>query len=124
MTTNNPWMMPMAFYNEWMKLTMQTAKMLTSSGEVIGYRTNMIQQAMQGKLLWTHPEFTKLWQEKVTANMDASFSMANSMWKHSTTQHKQTFEKQMVEGLKAISTATRGYEKKATANAKRLRDTQ
>jgi hypothetical protein len=119
MNTPQPWVMPFAFYNEWLKLTMQTMKMLTSSGEVIGYRTAMMQQAMQGKMLWTHPEFSRLWQEKVIANMEASFSLANSMLKQSTMQH--TPEKHMIEGIKAISHATSGYEKKATANAKRLR---
>ena len=122
MNTNNPWTMQIAFYNEWLKLSMQTAKMLTSSAEVIAYRTAMIQQAMQGKLPWTHPEFNKLWQEKITANMEASLSMTQSMWKHSANQHKSTPEKQMIEGIKAISSATRTYEKKASANAKRLRD--
>jgi hypothetical protein len=122
MSNSSQWFMPFAYYNEWFKLMLQTSNMLMASGEVIGYRSQMIQQAMQGKLLWTNPEFTRLWQEKMTANMEASFSMAQSMLKQTLNQHKYTFEKQMVEGVKAVSTATRSYEKKAAANAKRLRD--
>jgi hypothetical protein len=121
MTAYTPWTMPITFYNEWLKLTMQTINMLNASAEVIGYRTTMMQQAMQGKVLWTHPEFSRLWQEKIAANMEASASLTQSMWKQATTQHHTTPEKQMVEGMKALNHATRSYEKKATANAKRLR---
>ena len=112
---------PFAIYNEWLKLSMKTAQMMMSSGEVIMYRTDMMSQAMQGKLLWTNPEFSKLWQEKIAAAMESSQMMANNFWKQSLSNSKTTPEQQLTQGLKAISDSVTPYEKKATANAKRLR---
>ena len=108
-------------YRDMFTLNLQTGKMLASSGEVIFKRSMMIQQAMMGNRSWTDPEFTKLWQEKIFANMEAGQSMGKSMMKKALSQKPSTAGRDLSDGIRAVTASTRPYEKKASANARRLR---
>jgi predicted phosphohydrolase len=111
---------PFGMIYEMSKLMLQTNKMLLSSGEVIFHRVNMMNQAMCGTRAWSDPEFTKLWQEKATASMEAYSSMSKSMMLQPFSPAR-SMEQQMTDGIKAIAASTRPYSTKANANAVRLR---
>lgn len=109
-------------YEEMFKLGMQTTQMFMSSNEVIQHRTKMMTDAIHGKLPWTDPEFTELWEEKISANIEACTSMANSMAANLFVANSRSIERNIAEGAKALRASTRPYHKKAGANAKRLRN--
>lgn len=73
---------PFKVWEEMFKLGMQTSHMMLSSGEVIFHRSQMFNNAMAGKLSWTDPEFSRIWQEKLFANVEAYNSMSNSIVKN------------------------------------------
>jgi len=112
---------PFEIYGELFKLGVQTSKMMASSAEVIFYRTMMINKALAGQISWTDPEFTKLWQEKVLANTQAFNTMNATIIKKTLSGHKDGLEKNLTDGIKAITHSSSHYSTKAAANAKRLR---
>jgi hypothetical protein len=111
---------PLVLYIEMFRLGLQTTQMLWSSREVIHQRGKMIQKAMKGEIAWTDPEFAELWQEKIFANMKAGNSLTTLIVRKLLSP-KGSMAKHSVDAIKAIAATTLPYQKKAAANAKRLR---
>lgn len=105
--------------SELFKLGLQTSQMLMSSGEVIFHRSQMIQQAIEGRRAWTDPEFTTLWQEKMFANMEALAAISKSIISKSLSPNN-SLTKQSLNIIKAVTASTLPYHTKAGANARRL----
>jgi 3-methyladenine DNA glycosylase Mpg len=110
---------PFGLYGEWFKLANQTTEILTSSAQVILLRSQMINQAMTGQIPWTDPEFMLLWQEKMSASLEATESLSKMMTEKAlapfdVTQGPSNF-------IEAMSVSTRPYHVKVRANARRLK---
>ncbi|MFZ4762982.1 MAG: hypothetical protein ACOYK8_09230 [Alphaproteobacteria bacterium] len=109
-------------YNEMFKLGVQTSQMFFSSAEVIMHRSVLISLAMVGKIPWNDPEFTKLWQEKISANMESYNIASKKIIDQSADILESSAEENLANGIKAVTDSTLPYHKKADANAKRLRE--
>jgi hypothetical protein len=106
------------------KATMQANQMLLSSGEVIFYRSKMISEAMAGRMSWAEPEFSRMWQEKITACVESCNAYNRNIFNPDFYPGMDLAEN--VNGLlkmqvKAVNACIKPYHKKAGANARRLR---
>ncbi|HEU5048221.1 MAG TPA: hypothetical protein VFT64_10315 [Rickettsiales bacterium] len=99
--------------------------------ETIFYRTQMMGQALEGKIPFSHPEFTHMWQEKIMAvaegNMAAASEIQSMFLKALANPEKlpRTTEKMLDtvvhQSSRLHKIASAPIHRKAKSNAKRLR---
>lgn len=105
-------------FGEMLKTSANVSQLFFSSHEVISYRSHMLALAMCGQIPFTHAEFTRLWQEKCAANMEAGATLFNNRtvnWAGCNPLDVLTAQ------WKAFNAFTLPYHRKASSNAKRLR---
>lgn len=119
---------PFNMYSELLDSGMQASQLFISSAEVIAYRSQMIAQVMNGTLPVTHSEFTRMWQEKMAATMDAYSALVINMFdvgmKYAKNGMVPALNCDLIESqIKTMQDCVRPYQQTATANVKRLRKT-
>lgn len=106
------------------KAAMRANQMLLSSGEVIFYRSKMISEAMAGRVSWTEPEFSRMWQEKIAACVESCNAYNKNLFNpgfHPGIDLAENVNGLLKMQVKAVNACIKPYHKKAGANARRLR---
>ena len=104
---------PLSFYTEMFQAGLQAGQFLLSSAEVIGRRSNMLAAGIPGH----HPEFARMWQEKITANLEAWVILSKNLCAPMQSSLPEMIQAQ----LKLMQALSKPYHSKVTANATRLR---
>lgn len=103
---------------------MKASQLLFSSVEVIYHRSVMIGKVMTGSLPFTHPEFTRMWHEKMVAGFLSSTIAGKHLSKNyapNMLNKPLSASTALSDNLKMLSACMQPYAVKAKANAKRLR---